>query len=340
MSAVQIFISYRRDDTAGYARAVYDALARRFSPQRVFIDVDDIAAGQPFDAAIAQAVDGSLVLLVLIGPRWLAARNGGPPRLHDADDFVHQELAAGLSRGMRVIPLLFDGAAMPAEDQLPAPLRPLARRQALAINAAGFSADIDHLLMVLVEALGEPAPVADAAAHAAASTADSAAASAALAPGRGRRALVIGGGLALLAAGSAALLLWRGTGAGTGTGTGASSGPLRAAVNGHWQAEVVYDWPNARYAERFEFAGEGEALQGSASFLRLGRGILEGRVGPDGLSFVTRSREQLGADSAGLETSHRYRGRLVGDELQFVMQTEGGYSAHRPIEFVARRSAP
>ena len=338
MSAAQIFISYRRDDTAGYARAVYDALARRFSPQRVFIDVDDIAAGQPFDAAITQAVHGSLVLLVLIGPRWLAARNGGPPRLNDPDDFVHQELAAGLTRGMRVIPLLFDGAVMPTEDQLPAPLRPLARRQALAIDAARFSADIDRLLMVLVEALGEPASVADAAAHAAASTA--------LAPGRGRRALVIGGSLALLAAGSAALLLWRGTGTGTGTGTGkgmgtgASSGPLRAAVNGHWQAEVVYDWPNARYAERFEFAGDGEALQGSASFLRLGRGILEGRVGPAGLSFVTRSREQLGNDNAGLETSHRYRGRLVGDELQFVMQTEGGYSAHRPIEFVARRSAP
>ena len=315
MSAAQIFISYRRDDTAGYARAVYDVLAQRFGPQRVFIDVDDIAAGQAFDATIAQAVQGSQVLLVLIGPRWLAARDGPLPRLHDPADFVHQELAAGLERGMRVIPLLFDGATMPTEAQLPPPLRPLARRQALAVDAAGFSADINRLLAILLEALGEAAPTATAP-HAA------------TAPGRGRRAWLIGGGLALLAAGGAALLRWRG------------SAPGRAAVNGRWQAEVVYDWPNARYAERFEFAGDGEALQGSASFLRLGRGILEGRVGPAGLSFVTRSREQLGNDNAGLETSHRYRGRLVGDELQFVMQTEGGYSAHRPIEFVARRSAP
>ena len=86
-----------------------------------------------------------------------------------------QELAAGLARSMRVIPLLFDGAAMPTEAQLPAPLRPLERRQALAIAATGFSADIDHLLALLVETLGEPAPAADA-------------------PGRGRRA--VGGAVA------------------------------------------------------------------------------------------------------------------------------------------------
>ena len=319
MSAAQIFISYRRDDTAGYARAVYDLLAQRFGPQRVFIDVDDIAAGQPFDATIEQAVLGSRVLLVLIGPRWLAARDGLPLRLHDPADFVHQELAAGLARGMRVIPLLFDGAVMPFEAQLPAPLQALARRQALAIDAAGFSDDVNRLLATLLEVLGEPALGEPA-------TAASATSPAAPAPGRGRRAWLIGGGLALLAAGGAAVLRWRG------------SAPVRAAINGRWQAEVVYDWPNARYAERFEFAGDGEALHGKASFLRLDRGVLEGRVGPDGLSFITRSREQLGTDSAGLEASHHYRGRLVGDELHVVMQTEGGYSAHRPVEFIARRS--
>jgi len=37
---------------------------------------------------------------------------------------------------------------------------------------------------------------------------------------------------------------------------------------------------------------------------------------------------------------HRYRGRRVGDELRFVMQTEGGASAHLPVEFVARRIGP
>lgn len=336
MPAASIFISYRRDDTAGYARAVYDVLAQHFGHQRVFIDVDDIAAGQAFDTAIAQAVVGSEVLLVLIGPRWPGLRDSQPPRLHDPGDFVHQEVAAGLARGMRVIPLLFDGAVMPGEAELPVPLRPLARRQALAIDASRFAADVERLVAVLREALGQPeaAPVLPVPPVQPALAALPAAAQAT--PAAGRRPWLLAALVAVLGAGGA-LLAWR-------------SGPVaapplakpaeRAAVNGHWVAEVVYDWPNARYTEHFQFAGEATELHGSASFLRQERGIVDGRVEPYGLSFVTRTREQLGSDAAGLAATHRYRGRLVGDELHLVMQTEGGYSAHRPVEFVARRSAP
>lgn len=35
--------------------------------------------------------------------------------------------------------------------------------------------------------------------------------------------------------------------------------------------------------------------------------------------------------------AHRYHGRLQGDEIRFVTQTEGGDTPHVPIEFVARR---
>ncbi len=63
--------------------------------------------------------------------------------------------------------------------------------------------------------------------------------------------------------------------------------------------------------------------------------MLEGGVEPDGLRFVTRTSE-MGATGT-VETVHRYRGRLVGDTLRFVMQTEGGSSAHGLVEFVARR---
>jgi hypothetical protein len=44
----------------------------------------------------------------------------------------------------------------------------------------------------------------------------------------------------------------------------------------------------------------------------------------------------LGTDAAA-ETVHRYRGRRVGDEIRFTMQTEGGASSHVPVDFVARR---
>ena len=61
MARAQIFISYRRDDAAGYARAVYDELARHFGAERVFIDVDDISAGQRFGEVIQRAMGASEV---------------------------------------------------------------------------------------------------------------------------------------------------------------------------------------------------------------------------------------------------------------------------------------
>jgi len=344
MTAAPIFISYRRDDSAGYARAVYDALARQFGPERVFIDVDDIGAGQAFDETLRQAVGASDVLLVLIGPRWRGERDDGPARIDDPADFVHQEVAAGLARGLRVIPLLVDGAPMPAGDRLPPPLRALARRQALAIDHGRFAADIARLVAALQPGLGEAGPAA-APPPASTTSTTSSPGTARAAPGRGR-ALAIGAGVLALAAALVVLaprwLIGQHGGA-TAPAPAVPPAPAaaaRAAVNGAWTAEVRYDWANAVHTERFDFSGEGTALQGSASFLRVPRGILEGRVEPGGLAFVTRTRETLGGDGPGLDVTHRYLGRLDGDELRLVLQTEGSAAPHAPVSFVARRVAP
>ena len=346
MSQAQIFISYRRDDTAGYARAVYDELARHFGPERVFIDVDDIGAGQAFDEVIARAVGGSKVLLVMIGKRWLGEREGRPARIAEPDDFVRLEVAAALAQRMRVIPLLLDGAAMPVASQLPESLQPLVRRNALAIDNTRFASDMARLVAALREALGEPT---DASKNAPAS--GFANEPEAAAPPAGSRAWLgwsVAAGLLL----AGLLALWWPQRAPPPTGANVAPGPLTAGgsgatlsaaaarpdLNGEWQAEVTYDWPNARYTERFVFGGEGSELHGSASFLGVARGVLEGSAVPDGVRFLTRTKESAAGASA--ETVHRYRGRLQGEELRFVMQTEGGETAHVPVEFVARRVAP
>ncbi len=44
----KIFISYRRDDVPGDARGIRDALARAFGAKAVFMDVDNLLAGQRF----------------------------------------------------------------------------------------------------------------------------------------------------------------------------------------------------------------------------------------------------------------------------------------------------
>lgn len=50
-----IFISYRRDDAAGYAGAIYDRLMPQFSQHRIFMDVDAIEPFLPFDEAYRES---------------------------------------------------------------------------------------------------------------------------------------------------------------------------------------------------------------------------------------------------------------------------------------------
>lgn len=316
-AAPQVFISYRRDDTAGYARALHDALALALGAQRVFIDVDDIDAGQAFDQAIAQAVGGARVLLVLIGPRWLAPHAGGAPRLLADDDFVRQEVAAGLAHGLQVIPLLLDGAAMPDESQLPAALKPLARRQALVLDARRFAADTERLVGVLRQTLCDVAPATP------------------------RRHWLAGAAAAALALAGAGGWWWASRPERTPRKPQRPQNvpaATRAAINGRWLADVVYDWPNANFTERLALAGEGDEITGSVSFLRVPRTIVDGRVTAQGLRFATRSTEVSGGTER--ELTHRYQGQLVGDELRLQMQTSGAVQAHRQIQFTARRRAP
>jgi len=153
----KVFISYRRDDAAGYARAIYEALTERFSRDHIFMDVDTIEPGLPFDEVIRDAVGQSEVLLVLIGPRWLVPDAEGRSRLEDDRDFVRLEIAAALARNIRVIPVLLDGTPMPAETALPEPLRGLAWRNALEVSNSRFTFDVERLTNVLARVLEDRA---------------------------------------------------------------------------------------------------------------------------------------------------------------------------------------
>jgi hypothetical protein len=155
MSNGHIFISYRRDDSAGYTRAVYDQLAKRFTKERIFMDVDAIEPGLPFDEVINQAVGRCEILLAMIGKRWMEQQPGVGPRINDEKDFVRLEIAAALSRNVRVIPVLLDGAGMPTEELLPEPLRALARRNAIEISNSRFNSDVDRLVEAVSKVLGE-----------------------------------------------------------------------------------------------------------------------------------------------------------------------------------------
>jgi uncharacterized FAD-dependent dehydrogenase len=114
----------------------------------------------------------------------------------------------------------------------------------------------------------------------------------------------------------------------------------RPDINGKWEADVTYDWQDARYVERFVFQGDGEDVYKTASFLGTQRGILEDITTKNGLRFITRTQDFLGGDrNNSKKVVHQYRGTLQGNEITFMMQTEGGYSEHVPIEFRAPKRA-
>ena len=155
----QIFICYRRDDTAYVTGYINDRLSQEFGPDSVFTDVDNIALGVDFRAILDETVGQCQIFLAVIGDNWLTARNAdGELRLQDQSDFVRIEIESALQRNIPVIPLLVGGTKMPSADELPESLRDLAYRNGTPIRPApDFHGDIDRLVNSLKHHL-QPRP--------------------------------------------------------------------------------------------------------------------------------------------------------------------------------------
>lgn len=114
------------------------------------MDIEAIPPGVRFDEYIAQAVGSCDVLIALIGPRWLAVTDkSGRRRLEDPGDFNRLEITTALKRNIRVIPALVGGAEIPAAEDLPADLKPLARRQSYELADHRWAADCERLILAL-----------------------------------------------------------------------------------------------------------------------------------------------------------------------------------------------
>jgi TonB family protein len=145
-----IFVSYRRSDSQGEAGRLFDDLVKHFDEQTVFMDVSAIEAGRDFRKAIEEGVTKCGVLLVVMGPEWLNAKNEtGARRLDDPADFVRIETASALRRDIPVIPVLVRGALMPTAEQLPEDLKELAYRNCIELTHARWRSDIQLLLEAL-----------------------------------------------------------------------------------------------------------------------------------------------------------------------------------------------
>jgi TIR domain/FHA domain len=84
-----VFLSYRRDDSSDAAGRLFERLSRTFSSARIFMDVEKISPGRDFVQAINERVSECWVMLVVIGPAWLDARDQTGKRRLDNPLFRH-----------------------------------------------------------------------------------------------------------------------------------------------------------------------------------------------------------------------------------------------------------
>jgi hypothetical protein len=308
-----IFISYRREDTSGYAGRVYDQVSSHFGRDHVFMDVADLEPGSDFVDTIEKKVSTCNALIALIGKNWLTIKDEqNHLRLSRPGDFVSIEIAAALKRNIEVIPVLVGGAKMPLQRELPESLQLLSRRQALEISDVHFIRDVGDL----IEALKRPA---------------------------GTRMFhskwikrALATAIAIICLLAAGIGIWtqqkpvvfRDSIPQT-NGPSLANPPKivdNADISGNWRA--VVQKKDVKYEIYFTFEVVGDKLFGTAIYPTGEAGILNGTIGQGKISFITKHVP----DFADEEATITVEGKVSSDEIQVFTQDKDGYSkgvAHR-----------
>ena len=146
-----VFISYRREDSAGFARLIYDRLTKRLERANVFIDVDNIEPGLDFveilSEQVAQNATRSSQSSDEIGFRQSIRTKSDAstiPMISSASKSARRSIAAFAS-----FPSSSKALPCPTPDDLPDGLKKLARRQAIEISHTRFNSDVERLTNAL-----------------------------------------------------------------------------------------------------------------------------------------------------------------------------------------------
>ena len=281
------------------------------------MDVDDIPPGADFAAHIDAKVGSCDAMVVVIGKNWLTARNAdGQLRLSDPNDFVGLEVALALQRSVLVIPVLVGGAQVPKADELRTDLKTLARRNALKLTDEDFQRDANDL----IHAIEKDSSV------------------------RKRPSLAVVDSRTQLRKRLLRRLIWKVPIIillmafavwWESRKEGGEDTRVEAAADsftGGWSGEVTYGW-DAKYTEPFFFQPEGNKLFGTASFLGVKRGIEEGKIDGETISFSVRFDEVSGGESR--ERKNYYWGKLIGKDILMRMQDDRGNPV---VEWVLTKS--
>lgn len=133
-----LFISYRRDDTAGHSRLIKTELEKNFE---VFFDVDSIDGGDVFPTRLEEAIEKSKIVLVIIGEKYCDEFK----KRSDFIDYIVEELKYAHSCKKIIIPVLLDSSTMPNNECIPDEVNFISSLNAINIRHLDFDATITKL---------------------------------------------------------------------------------------------------------------------------------------------------------------------------------------------------
>ena len=146
-----IFINYRRQISSADARAIELRLNYAFG--KAFIDID-MERGRNFPDLLKEAVENSLVMVVIIGPGWSTVSDQqGQLRIHKEDDFVRLEIESAIHRKIEIVPVLIENAQMPSKAEIPSGLWPLLEKNAVHINHTNYPLDMGGIEIAVSRAI-------------------------------------------------------------------------------------------------------------------------------------------------------------------------------------------
>jgi pterin-4a-carbinolamine dehydratase len=156
MDPLRVFLSYRRD--ADYYRASMIRMIIEAScppnpdarPVLVFQDTRQ-RLGVVWPVELRTTLAEADIVLAIIGPDWLAAKDSFERRRIDQDnDWVRQEIAYGLKSGKSVIPVVV-GTTRPPRDALPDSIAKLADRQGVTIPEPFSDHDLQPVILEIAQ---------------------------------------------------------------------------------------------------------------------------------------------------------------------------------------------
>ncbi|MCR9271116.1 MAG: toll/interleukin-1 receptor domain-containing protein [Hyphomonadaceae bacterium] len=126
----EIFISYRRNDSAWAAAALHDRLSMAFGLEKVFLDHRTIRETTDWDAELDNALKSARVFIPLFGPQW-ASEDNIKSLTSNPEDMVLYEFEEALSAKPPkvILPVLVDHHAWPNDERFPEAVRQVLKKQ-------------------------------------------------------------------------------------------------------------------------------------------------------------------------------------------------------------------